>query len=149
MYSYEIDGRGHSLLMDDANIPSLLSIPYYGYVPARDLVYKDTRNFVLSQRNPYFYRGKYAQGIGSPHTPHGYIWPLSLVMEALTSTDQDEVKRVLGYIAASDIGDHLLHESFNADWPEAYTRDDFAWPNALFAELMLNHRNLIPGRVAK
>ncbi|MBV9972330.1 MAG: glycoside hydrolase family 125 protein [Candidatus Eremiobacteraeota bacterium] len=149
MYSYEIDGRGHSLLMDDANIPSLLSIPYYGYVSGRDAVYRDTRKFVLSERNPYFYRGKYAEGIGSPHTPHGYIWPLSLVMEALTSTDQDEIKRVLGYIAASDIGDDRLHESFNADWPEAYTRDDFAWPNALFAELMLDHRGLIPGRVAK
>jgi len=149
MYSYEIDGRGHSLLIDDANIPSLLSIPYYGYVSGRDAVYRDTRKFVLSERNPYFYRGKYAQGIGSPHTPHNYIWPLSLVMEALTSSDQDEIKRVLGYIAASDIGDHRLHESFNADWPEAYTRDDFAWPNALFAELMLDHRGLIPGRVAK
>ena len=149
MYSYEIDGRGHSLLMDDANIPSLLSIPYYGYVSGRDAVYRDTRKFVLSERNPYFYRGKYAEGIGSPHTPHGYIWPLSLVMEALTATDQDEIKRLLGYIAASDIGDHRLHESFNADWPEAYTRDDFAWPNALFAELMLDHRGLIPGRVAK
>ncbi len=149
MYSYEIDGHGHSLLIDDANIPSLLSIPYYGYVGARDAVYKNTRSFVLSPRNPYFYRGKYAEGIGSQHTPHGYIWPLSLVMEALTSTDQDEVKRVLGFIAASDIGDHVLHESFNADWPEAYTRDDFAWPNALFAELVLNHRGLIPGRVAK
>jgi len=149
MYSYEIDGRGHSLLMDDANIPSLLSIPYYGYVNGRDTVYQDTRKFVLSPRNPFFYRGKYAEGIGSPHTPHNYIWPLSLVMEALTSTDQDEIRRVLGYIAASDIGDHVLHESFNADWPEAYTRDDFAWPNALFAELMLNHRGLIPGRLAK
>jgi len=149
LYSYEIDGRGHSLLMDDANIPSLLSIPYYGYVGAHDSIYRATRNFILSQRNPFYYRGKYAQGIGSPHTPHGYIWPLSLVMEALTSTDQDEINRVLGYIAASDVGDHRLHESFNADWPEAYTRDDFAWPNALFAELMLNHRGLIPGLVAK
>lgn len=149
LYSYEIDGRGHSFLMDDANIPSLLSIPYYGYVGARDPVYRATRTFVLSERNPFYYRGRYAQGIGSPHTPHGYIWPLSLVMEALTSTDQDEISRVLGYIAASDIGDHRLHESFNADWPEAYTRDDFAWPNALFAELMLNHRGLIPGPVAR
>jgi len=149
MYSYEIDGRGHSLLMDDANIPSLLSIPYYGYVSPRDQIYRATRSFVLSQRNPFFYRGKYAEGIGSPHTPRRYIWPLSLVMEALTSTDRDEIKRVLGYIAASDIGDHRLHESFNSDWPEAYTRDDFAWPNALFAELMINHRNLIPGRLAR
>ena len=144
IYAYEIDGKGHVNLMDDANIPSLLSIPYYGYVSPRDSVYKATRAFALSARNPFFYQGKYAVGIGSPHTPRNYVWPLSLVMQALTSTDQKEIDRVLGYIAASDIGDHRLHESFNADWPEAYTRDDFAWPNALFAELMLSHRGLIP-----
>ena len=144
IYAYEIDGRGHSNLMDDANIPSLLSIPYYGYVGAHDAVYKATRNFVLSDRNPFYYKGKYASGIGSPHTPHGYVWPLSLVMQALTSTDQTEIDQVLNYIAASDVGDHRLHESFNANWPEAYTRDDFAWPNALFAELMISHQGLIP-----
>ena len=144
IYAYEIDGKGHVNLMDDANIPSLLSIPYYGYVSPRDSVYKATRAFALSPRNPFYYQGKYAAGIGSPHTPRNYVWPLSLVMEALTSTDQKEIDRVLGYIAASDIGDHRLHESFNADWPEAYTRDDFAWPNALFAELMLSHQGLIP-----
>lgn len=144
IYSYEIDGRGHSNLMDDANIPSLLSIPYYGYVGAHDAVYAATRKFVLSDRNPFYFQGKYAEGVGSPHTPRGYVWPLALVMQALTSTDQGEVSRVLGYIAASDVGDHRLHESFNANWPEAYTRDDFAWPNALFAELMISHEGLIP-----
>jgi meiotically up-regulated gene 157 (Mug157) protein len=46
----------------------------------------------------------------------------------------------MGYIGASDVGDHRLHESFNADWPEAFTRDDFAWPNALYAELILTSR---------
>jgi len=144
IYSYEIDGLGHSNLMDDANLPSLLSIPYFGYVGAHDKVYRATRSFVLCDRNPYFYKGKYAQGIGSPHTPHGYIWPLSLVIQALTATDQSEVDRTLDYIAASDIGDHRLHESFNGDWPEAYTRADFAWPNALFAELMLSRQGHIP-----
>lgn len=144
IYAYEIDGRGHDNLMDDANIPSLLSMPYYGYMSNRDSVYKATRAFVLSDRNPFFYQGKYASGIGSPHTPRGYVWPLSLVMQALTSSDQSEIDRLLTYIAASDTGDHRLHESFNANWPEAYTRDDFAWPNALFAELMISHQNLIP-----
>ncbi|MBC5829288.1 MAG: glycoside hydrolase family 125 protein [Candidatus Eremiobacteraeota bacterium] len=144
IYSYEIDGLGHSNLMDDANLPSLLSIPYFGYVNAHDTVYRATRTFVLCNRNPYFYKGKYAQGIGSPHTPRGYIWPLSLVIQALTATDQSEVDRTLDYIAASDVGDHRLHESFNGDWPEAYTRADFAWPNALFAELMLSRQGHIP-----
>ncbi|MFN2529254.1 MAG: glycoside hydrolase family 125 protein [Candidatus Baltobacteraceae bacterium] len=144
IYAYEIDGLGHANLMDDANIPSLLSIPYFGYVGNRDPVYKATRAFALSDRNPFFYRGKVAAGIGSPHTPHGYIWPLALVMQALTSSDQAEINQTLDYIALSDVGDHRLHESFNADWPESYTRDDFAWPNALFAELMISHQGLIP-----
>ncbi len=100
IYAYEIDGFGHATLMDDANIPSLLSAPFFGYVSPRDSVYKATRSFVLSPRNPYYFAGKYASGIGSPHTPHGYVWPLGLVVEAITSTDQSEIDRVMGYIAA-------------------------------------------------
>ncbi len=140
IYAYEVDGRGHANVMDDANVPSLLSIPYFGYLPKTNSLYLATRAFALSDRNPYFFKGKYAQGIGSPHTPHGYVWPLALCVEALTATHESEVDRVFGYIAASDIGDHRLHESFNSDWPEAYTREDFAWPNALYAELVLTRR---------
>ncbi len=144
IYAYEIDGYGHANLMDDANAPSLLSIPYYGYVGVHDVVYQATRRFILSPRDPYFFQGKYAAGIGSPHTPHGYVWPLALVMQALTSTDQSEVTRIMSYIAASDTGDHRLHESFNVDWPESYTRADFAWPNALFAQMMLGRQGRLP-----
>ncbi|HZO92775.1 MAG TPA: glycoside hydrolase family 125 protein [Candidatus Baltobacteraceae bacterium] len=140
IYAYEVDGLGHANVMDDANVPSLLSIPYFGYLPKTNSLYLATRAFVLSDRNPYFFKGKYAQGVGSPHTPHGYVWPLALCVEALTATNEAEVDRVFGYIAASDVGDHRLHESFNADWPEAYTRQDFAWPNALYAELVLTRR---------
>lgn len=135
MYAYEVDGLGHRNLMDDANIPSLLSIPYIGYLPASDPIYQNTRSFILSDRNPYYYTGKYASGIGSPHTPHGYVWPLALVMQALTSTDPSETERVMGYIVASELGDHRLHESFDPDAPQAFTRADFAWPNALYTEL--------------
>ena len=144
IYAYEIDGFGHTNLMDDANVPSLLSIPYFGYVGEHDVVYQATRKFVLSPSNPYYFTGKYASGVGSPHTPHGYVWPLALVMQVLTSTDENEIQRVMGYIAASDTGDHRLHESFNSDWPESYTRDDFAWPNALFAQMMLGRQNRLP-----
>lgn len=140
IFAYEVDGYGHANLMDDANIPSLLSIPFLHYRPASDGVYQTTRRFVLSNRNPYYYTGKYASGIGSPHTPRGYVWPLSLIVQALTSQDHAEIHRVMGYIAASDVGDHRLHESFNANWPEAFTRDDFAWPNALYGELVLRQR---------
>jgi len=137
IYAYEVDGYGHANVMDDANIPSLLSIPYFGYLTARDPIYKTTRAFALSDRNPYFYRGKYGEGVGSPHTPKNYIWPLALVVQALTSDDPVEIEKVLGYIAASDVGDHRLHESYDASWPEQFTRADFAWPNALYAELVI------------
>jgi uncharacterized protein len=140
IYAYEVDGMGHANVMDDANVPSLLSIPYFGYLPKTSSLYQATRKFVLSPRNPYFFTGKYAQGVGSPHTPKGYVWPLALCVQALTSTNDTEVDRVFGYIAASDVGDHRLHESFNANWPEAYTRQDFAWPNAMYAELVLARR---------
>ncbi len=140
IYAYEVDGRGHANVMDDANIPSLLSIPYFGYLPKSNSLYLATRRFALSERNPYFYKGKYASGIGSPHTPHGYVWPLALCVQALTTTDEREVDQVFGWIAVSDVGDHRLHESFNAEWPESFTRDDFAWPNALYAELVLTRR---------
>ena len=140
IYAYEVDGRGHANVMDDANVPSLLSIPYFGYLPKDNSLYLATRRFVLSDRNPYFYRGSYAQGEGSPHTPHGYVWPLALCVQALTSDDPDEINRVFGYIAVADVGDHRLHESFDANWPESFTRDDFAWPNALYAELVLTRR---------
>ena len=136
MFAYEVDGLGHAALMDDANIPSLLSIPYMGYLPANDPTYQNTRRFILSDRNPYYFSGRYASGIGSPHTPHGYVWPLALVMQALTSTDPSETERVMGYIAASELGDHRLHESFDPDAPQTFTRADFAWPNALYAELV-------------
>jgi meiotically up-regulated gene 157 (Mug157) protein len=140
IYAYEVDGRGHTNVMDDANIPSLLSIPYFGYLPKTNSLYLATRRFALSERNPYFFRGKYAQGIGSPHTPHGYVWPLALCVQALTATDETEVDQIFGWIAASDVGDHRLHESFNSEWPESYTREDFAWPNALYAELIMTRR---------
>jgi meiotically up-regulated gene 157 (Mug157) protein len=144
IYAYEVDGLGHANVMDDANVPSLLSIPYFGYLSARDPQYKATRAFALSQRNPYFFSGKLAQGIGSPHTPSGYVWPLALIMQALTSTDDDETRRVLGYLALSDTGDHRLHESFDASAPDKFTRDDFAWPNALYAEMVMNLREKLP-----
>jgi meiotically up-regulated gene 157 (Mug157) protein len=148
IYAYEVDGYGHSNVMDDANIPSLLSIPYFEYLPVNDKIYQNTRRFVLSPANPFYYRGKYASGEGSPHTPHGYVWPLGLIVQVLTSNDPVEISRVMSYIAASDVGDHRLHESFNADWPEQFTRDDFAWPNALYGELVARQRNAAHGGVS-
>ncbi len=135
IYAYEVDGLGHANLMDDANVPSLLSAPYIGYLDVHDPIYQATRRFILSPKDPYYFSGKYASGIGSAHTPRNYVWPLSLIMEALTSTSSSETERVLGYLAASDTGDNELHESFDVNDPEHFTRKDFAWPNALFTEL--------------
>jgi meiotically up-regulated gene 157 (Mug157) protein len=149
IYAYEVDGLGHANLMDDANVPSLLSIPYFGYLSRRDPEYQATRAFVLSSRDPYFFSGRYAHGVGSPHTPKGYVWPLALVMEALTASSDAETTRTLGYLAASDVGDHRLHESFDADDPERFTRDDFAWPNALYAEMVMNLRGRLPAAFAQ
>jgi uncharacterized protein len=135
IYAYEVDGLGHANLMDDANVPSLLSAPYVGYAGVRDLKYQATRRFILSPRDPYYFTGRYASGMGSAHTPRGYVWPLALVMQVLTSVDHAERQRVLGYLANSDTGKHVLHESFDVNDPQHYTRSDFAWPNALFMEL--------------
>jgi len=137
IYAYEVDGLGHENLMDDANIPSLLSIPYLGY-PADPAIYENTRRFVLSPDNPYYFSGKYARGIGSPHTPHGYVWPLALIMQGLTAQDPKELNDVLAQLHASDVGDHLLHESFNPDDPTKFTRSNFGWACSLFAELVLD-----------
>jgi len=125
--------------MDDANVPSLLSIPWMGFASVHDEVYQNTRRMILSRANPYFFQGKVASGIGSPHTPGGYIWPLSLIMQALTSTDADEVERILGWLEASDAGTGLIHEGFHADDPRNFTRPWFAWANSLFAELLIRY----------
>ncbi|HXW77682.1 MAG TPA: glycoside hydrolase family 125 protein [Candidatus Eremiobacteraceae bacterium] len=138
IYAYEVDGLGHTNLMDDANVPSLLSIPYLGYGSADNPIYQNTRKFVLSADDPFFFSGKIAEGVGSPHTPPGYIWPLALDMEGLTSTDPAEVAAVLTELRSSDLGDHLLHESFDVDDPTKFTRSNFGWPCSLYSELVLD-----------
>jgi meiotically up-regulated gene 157 (Mug157) protein len=137
IYAYEVDGLGHAILTDDANIPSLLSAPYIGYTTPSDRYYQNTRRFLLSSDNPSFYQGQVARGIGSFHTPDHWIWPLALIVQGLTATTQTEKQDVLGQLLASDPGDHLLHESFDPNDPKRFTRLDFGWPNALFSEFVL------------
>ncbi|GAC1654446.1 MAG: glycoside hydrolase family 125 protein [Vulcanimicrobiaceae bacterium] len=135
-YVYETDGEGHALRMDDANIPDLLSIPFIGYRDSRDPGYLNTRRFILSSENPYYYKGKYANGLGSPHTPAGWIWPLGIITRALTATSAVETSASITMLAETDSADFLIHESFdpNAYWH--YTRTEFGWANALYAELI-------------
>jgi meiotically up-regulated gene 157 (Mug157) protein len=137
IYAYETDGFGNYLLMDDANVPSLLSIPYLGYRPANDPLYLNTRRFILSEENPYYFSGKAARGVGSPHTPHRYIWPIALAMQGLTSTDRAEQDELLKVLASTTAGTNYMHEGFCADDPAQFTRPWFAWANSLFSAFVL------------
>ena len=136
IYACETDGLGNYSIIDDANIPSLLSIPYIGYADKNDELYLNTRRFLLSKDNPYYFEGKYAKGIGSRHTPNGYIWHMALVMQGLTSESAEEKKELLDMIINTDADTLYLHEGFNADNPYEYTREWFTWPNSLFAEFI-------------
>lgn len=136
IYAYETDGFGNYHLMDDANVPSLLSIPYLGYVDKNDPIYQNTRAFILSKNNPFYYEGKIAKGIGSPHTPKDYIWHIALSMQALTSNDENEIKALIELIKDTDDHTHFTHEGFHKDDPSQYTRPWFAWSNSLFAYLI-------------
>jgi hypothetical protein len=144
IYAYEVDGLGHAILTDDANIPSLLAAPYFGYTMANDRYYQNTRRFLLSQDNPSFYQGQVARGIGSYHTPDHWVWPLALIIQGMTTTSGNEKLEVMAQLLASDPGDHLLHESFNPDNPQQYTRRNFGWPNALFSEFVMTQFQGVP-----
>jgi len=137
IYAYETDGLGNHVLMDDANVPSLLSIPYLGYRPADDPTYLAARAFVLSTENPYFFDGRAATGVGSPHTPMRQVWPIGISMQALTATDPAEVEALLHTLATTTAGTGLMHESFDVDDPSRFTRPWFGWANSLFAEAVL------------
>lgn len=144
IYAYEVDGLGGYHLMDDANVPSLLSLPYLDVCAKDDPVYCNTRRFVLSPANPYYFIGRTARGIGSPHTPHGYVWPLALIVQALTATDPKEEQELLATLLRSEAGTGLMHESFDPSDPNLYTRPWFGWANALFAEWMLRRLGYAP-----
>ena len=137
IYAYEVDGFGSHLFMDDANVPSLLSLPYLGCVPADDPVWQNTRRFVLSEDNPCFFSGKAGSGVGGPHVGLGWIWPMSIIMQALTSTDDAEIASCLRTLMVTDAGTGFMHEAFWKDDASRYTRSWFAWANTLFGELVL------------
>lgn len=137
VWAYEVDGYGNALLMDDANVPSLLSLPYLGWCRAADPTYRRTRALVLSPGNPWFHDGRAAQGMGSPHTPGRRIWPIAIIMRALTSTNDLEVAECLRALARTDARTGFMHEAFDADNPAQYSRPWFAWANSLFGELVL------------
>lgn len=136
MYVYEADGLGRVKMMDDANVPNLLGLPYVGYVWNNDPTYLNTRRWVLSPENPYYYRGRYARGLGSSHTPTGWVWPLGLIIEGLTSNDPHETAAMLADLIDTDGYEGLTHESFDPNDPQRWTRPEFGWANATYAELV-------------
>jgi meiotically up-regulated gene 157 (Mug157) protein len=135
--AYEIDGFGNALCMDDANAPSLLSLAYLELLPISSPLYRRTRSFVLSSDNPYFFRGSAGEGIGGPHVGLGDIWPMSVIMRALTSVSEQEIVRCLQILCTTTAGTDFMHESFQKNDPSKYTRPWFAWANGLFGELLL------------
>ena len=137
IYAFEVDGFGNQHLMDDANVPSLLAMAYLGDVDVNDPIYQNTRKFVWSEDNPYFFRGKAGEGIGGPHVGYDMVWPMSIMMRAFTSTDDQEIKECLQMLVDTDAGTGFMHESFNKDNAANYSRHWFAWQNTLFGELIL------------
>ncbi len=136
IYAYEVDGYGNHLLMDDANVPSLLSLPYLDAISPENPIYKNTRNFVWSLDNPFYFEGKAGKGIGGPHVGMDMIWPMSLSIKALSSTDPKEIKNCINILKNTDGGTGFMHESFHKDDPTNFSRSWFAWANTLFGELL-------------
>lgn len=137
IYAYEIDGFGNQLLMDDANVPSLLAMPYLGDVEINNPIYQNTRRFVWSEDNPYFFKGKVGEGIGGPHVGYDMVWGMSIMMKAFTSQNDEEIKHCIETLMKTDADTGFMHESFHKDNPKKYTRDWFAWQNTLFGELII------------
>ena len=145
VYAFEVDGFGNRLLMDDANVPSLLALPYLGAVSETDPIYQNTRKLILSDANPYFFKGKAGEGIGSPHTLVDNIWPIAITMRGLTSRNDAEIREQLRLQKANHAGTGFMHESFNKDDASKFTRKWFAWSNTLFGEFVLKVANERPG----
>ena len=141
IYAFEVDGFGNAYMMDDANVPSLLSLGYLIPEMASDPIYQNTRNFVWSTSNPYFWKGKAGEGIGGPHIGKEVIWPMSIMMKAFTATSDEEIKACFEQLLSTDAGTGFIHESFHKDNAADFTRPWFAWQNTLFGELVLKCYN--------
>jgi meiotically up-regulated gene 157 (Mug157) protein len=144
IYAFETDGFGNYLFMDDANVPSLLSMPYLGSVSTRDALYINSRKFILSDSNPYFFKGKYAEGVGGPHVALDMIWPLGIIMRGLTSSNEGEIKSCLQMLIKTHAETGFMHESFHKDDPKNFTRSWFAWANTIFGEFVLQVNQQYP-----
>jgi meiotically up-regulated gene 157 (Mug157) protein len=148
IWAFEVDGYGNALMMDDANAPGLMSLAYLGCCDRSDPLYQATRRFCLSEANPYFFKGTAAEGIGGPHIGLGYIWPMALLVRALTADNDAEIAACLAQLRDTTAGTGFMHESFNKDRPADFTRAWFGWANTLFGELILKLKAERPGLLA-
>ncbi|KAF7373060.1 hypothetical protein MSAN_00513700 [Mycena sanguinolenta] len=138
VFAYEVDGYGGAAMQDDPNVPSLVSIPYLGFMNATNPIYQNTRKMVLSTTgNPYYGFGPVIRGVSSPHIDEKHVWPMGLVTEVVTGTDDADILVKLEYLKNTTTGLGLMHESVNTHNVEDYTRPWFAWANSYFAETIL------------
>lgn len=142
VYALETDGLGNYNLMDDANIPNLLAMPYYEYPYIDKEIYQNTRSYMWSLKNPYYFEGKVLTGIGSPHTPMDRVWPLSLIICALTSEGKAEIENCVRMLINSTGGTGYMHEAVDKNDDTVYSRPWFAWANSLFAYLILEKKEM-------
>ncbi len=136
VYAYEVDGYGNHYFMDDANVPSLLSLPYLGAVSTTDPIYQNTRKLILSEENPFFYKGTAGEGIGGPHVGQDMIWPMAITMRGLTSNNNAEIRECIAMLRKTHGDTGFMHEAFHKDDPKKFTRKWFAWSNTLFGEFL-------------
>lgn len=137
IYAYEVDGFGNNLFMDDANVPSLMSLAYLDASKATDSIYRNTRKFLLSAANPYYLKGSAAEGQASPHTGKEKIWPMGIILRAMTSQNDAEIARCLQMLKDTHAGTGFMHEAFHKNDPTNFNRVWFAWANTLFGELII------------
>lgn len=150
IYAYEVDGCGSSCIMDDPNVPSLLSLPYLSYVSNEDPIYQHTRKLILSNWNPFYAEGSAASGITSPHV--GVVdkfWPMATILQSLTASNKEEIKSCLSVLKKTHAHTYFIHESINVDDPHKYTRHWFSWANSLFGELIIKIHGSYPDLLYK
>lgn len=137
IYAFEVDGFGNQYLMDDSNMPSLLSLPFMKAMDVKDPIYQNTRRFVWSEDNPYFFKGKAGEGIGGPHIGYDMPWHMSIMSKAFTSQDDAEIKACVKMLMDTDAETGFMHEAFHKDDATHFTRSWFAWQNSLFGQLIV------------
>ncbi|PFH52869.1 glycoside hydrolase family 125 protein [Amanita thiersii Skay4041] len=148
IFAYETNGFGGRYVMDDANVPSLLSLPYLGFLEKHHPAYSATRKLLLSPRNPYFAAGKSFNGVGGPHVDPLHPWPMSHISAIFGTDDDNEILTSLYTIVNNTQGLGLIHESQSIR-DSSYTRSWFAWANSYFAEMVLDLAERKPGLILK